>query len=230
MADDLRAKRRAALQHLNGLTQAVFLEMFGDPAMNPEGWDSRSLTAVCRGHSGGTPTRDNDKYWGGTIPWFSPKDMKVLDLTDSQEHVTEAVEADTSIRLLPVGTVVVVVRGMILAHSFPVGVLGVPAFINQDMKALVPTVPMEPQFLATALRCLASFVLKQVSEAGHGTKRLDSDGLSRVPMIIPPVDLQREFSRRVTAINALTSSMKASAAGLSAAFSSLQHRAFAGEL
>ena len=34
-ADELRAKRRAALEQLNGLTQSMFLEMFGDPVTNP---------------------------------------------------------------------------------------------------------------------------------------------------------------------------------------------------
>src|SRR5690606_31877419 len=34
----LRAKRRAALAQLNQLTQAIFLDMFGDPATNPKQW------------------------------------------------------------------------------------------------------------------------------------------------------------------------------------------------
>ena len=36
-ADELRAKRRAALARLDTLTQAIFLDMFGDPATNPKG-------------------------------------------------------------------------------------------------------------------------------------------------------------------------------------------------
>jgi type I restriction enzyme S subunit len=37
-ADLLRAKRRAALAHLDTLTQSIFLDLFGDPASNPKGW------------------------------------------------------------------------------------------------------------------------------------------------------------------------------------------------
>lgn len=37
-ADELRAKRRAALAQLDTLTQSIFLDVFGDPATNPKGW------------------------------------------------------------------------------------------------------------------------------------------------------------------------------------------------
>ena len=37
-ADELRAKRRAALAHLDSLTQSIFLDMFGDPVVNPMRW------------------------------------------------------------------------------------------------------------------------------------------------------------------------------------------------
>ena len=51
-ADALRAKRWAALEQLNGLTQSMFLEMFGDPATNPKGWPQRSLSEVVDGPYG----------------------------------------------------------------------------------------------------------------------------------------------------------------------------------
>jgi len=42
-ADALRAKRRAALARLDELTQAIFVEMFGDPVSNPKGWPIKTL-------------------------------------------------------------------------------------------------------------------------------------------------------------------------------------------
>jgi len=41
-ADNLRAKRRESLAQLDTLLQSTFLEMFGDPVMNPMGWDERA--------------------------------------------------------------------------------------------------------------------------------------------------------------------------------------------
>lgn len=45
-ADALRAKRRDALAQLDKLAQAIFVEMFGDPATNPKGWSTRPLAAL----------------------------------------------------------------------------------------------------------------------------------------------------------------------------------------
>ena len=42
-AEALRAKRRAALAQLDTLTQAIFLDLFGDPATNPKGWKAKPL-------------------------------------------------------------------------------------------------------------------------------------------------------------------------------------------
>ena len=42
-ADELRAKRRAALAQLDGLAQSVFVEMFGDPISNPKGWPTDAV-------------------------------------------------------------------------------------------------------------------------------------------------------------------------------------------
>jgi len=50
------------------------------------------------------------------------------------------------------------------------------------------------------------------------------------PLALPPIPLQREFARRVTAVEALKTAQRASLAELDALFATLQHRAFRGEL
>ena len=54
--------------------------------------------------------------------------------------------------------------------------------------------------------------------------------LARNAATIPPIPLQREFARRVTAVEALKTAQRASLAELDALFATLQHRAFRGEL
>lgn len=60
------------------------------------------------------------EFWDGAIPWVSAKDMKAPRLNDSVLHVSETAIGNGT-RLAPAGTVFIVVRGMILAHSLPVG-------------------------------------------------------------------------------------------------------------
>lgn len=229
-ADALRHKRKEAMEDLGKLAQAIFNSMFGDPVRNPRQWPVKSLTEICHCYSGGTPSKSNDVYWIGTLPWFSAKDLKEDDLFDSIDHINPEVTDTSSLKLLSSNTVAIVVRGMILAHTFPVCVLRIPATINQDLKALLPRQPIETQFLASTLRAQAACVLQQVSEAGHGTKRLDAEALGKIQIILPPIEMQRYFARQVLSIQEQLDQFRNSASNLDALFASLQHRAFRGEL
>ena len=229
-AETLRTHRRTALALLDSLTQSLFLDMFGDPVANPKGWPTESLTDLCHCYSGGTPSKAKKEYWEGELPWFSAKDMKAEDLFDSEDHISEQVPETTTLKLLPKDTVAIVVRGMILAHTFPVCVLRIPATINQDLKALLPKQPVNSQFLAACLRSQSGFVLEKVSEAGHGTKRLDAQGLQCIRIPRPGDELEQTFATRIAAIEALKTTHRHALAALDALFASLQQRAFAGQL
>ena len=228
-ADALRDKRRQALALVEQLTQSVFLEMFGDPVTNPK-FASEPLLELCDAKSGGTPSRGEDSYWDGSVPWFSPKDLKSDVVADSEEHLSTTGLRGAKLKLFPPGTVVIVVRGMILAHTFPVCQLGQAGTINQDVKALTPDERALPIFVAAALRASAGLVLSLVSTAGHGTKKLDAFGLSQIKIPLPPLELQQEFARRVEAIEKLKAAHQQSLKEMDALFASLQHRAFRGEL
>jgi len=229
-AETLRTHRRTALALLDSLTQSLFLDMFGDPVANPKGWPTESLTDLCHCYSGGTPSKAKKEYWEGELPWFSAKDMKAEDLFDSEDHISEQVPETATLKLLPKDTVAIVVRGMILAHTFPVCVLRIPATINQDLKALLPKQPVNSQFLAACLRSQSGFVLEKVSEAGHGTKRLDAQGLQCIRIPRPGDELEQTFATRIAAIEALKTTHRHALAALDALFASLQQRAFAGQL
>lgn len=229
-ADALRANRRAALAQLDTLTQSIFLDMFGDPATNPKGWPREALTSACHCYSGGTPAKENEGNWVGSLPWFSPKDLKQDDLFDSEDHISEEIPMTTSLKRLPADTVAIVVRGMILAHTFPVSVLRVPATVNQDLKALLPRRPIDAQFLAHCLRVQSTRALGHVSASAHGTKRLDADGLERLHVLNAPAKLQSRFADLVKISQQSQCALKTSLAELDALFASLQDRAFRGEL
>src|SRR5690606_1549183 len=131
----------------------------------PPGWGLPVYGELGEFMGGGTPSKANASYWSGDIPWVSPKDMKVLWLSDSQDHVAESAVEETAIKLIPRGSLLCVVRGMILAHSFPVAVNEVPVTINQDMKALVPSVPQIAPYLLLALRGLRDTALSKVERS-----------------------------------------------------------------
>ncbi len=163
----------------------------------PEHWEMAPLKYLVRFISGNTPTRDVAEYWNGSTPWVSAKDMKVLDLYGAEEHISPMATTAGGARILPVGAVVVVVRGMILAHTLPVAVSRVPLTINQDLKALIPGVRIVPEFLRDYLLAVQNESLGRVEEAGHGTKALRMDKWTSMEVPIPPLVEQVAISERI---------------------------------
>ncbi|MGP5088937.1 restriction endonuclease subunit S [Brachybacterium tyrofermentans] len=154
---------------------------------------------------GMTPSKENQAFWGGDIPWVSPKDVKANVLLDSIDHITQEAFDQTNISLVPRGAVVVVVRGMILARTVPVATLGVMSTLNQDMKALVPHGEMlSSEYLRDWLRTHEAEVIQLVETAGHGTKKLDTDRLMNLRLPVPALAVQEQLSARVDAEGAAT--------------------------
>lgn len=146
-------------------------------------------------YSGATPAKANTAWWQGDVSWFSAKDLKTRMLRDSIDHVSSEVFASTPLRLLPAGTVVMVVRGMILAHTVPICEMAVEGAINQDIKALIPrNTQIHQPYLAHILRAHHQQLLDRVSTAAHGTKKLDARVLAGLEIPLPSLEEQRRIA------------------------------------
>lgn len=141
---------------------------------------------------GGTPSTLNAAYWSGPLPWVSPKDMKRWIIEDAQDHISQLALDGTSARRIPRGAVLVVVRGMILAHTWPIAVTSVDVAINQDMKALCPDGSLRPEYLGYVLWARSRQVLSLVQTSAHGTRRLRTENLLHVLVPDAPLSVQDE--------------------------------------
>lgn len=186
-----------------------------------------ALGDVVHFYSGGTPSKTNAEHWQGDVPWFSAKDMKRPRLTDSADHVADDVFRTTSLRRLPAGTIAMVVRGMILAHTVPISILDVEAAINQDLKALIPKREFDSTYLAAMLRAQHSTLLSQVSTAAHGTKKLDSRVLENIQIPFPPLHEQRRIAAILDHADALRARRRQVLAHLEALTQSIFDQMFA---
>jgi type I restriction enzyme, S subunit len=165
----------------------------------PCDWNASTLGQMGTWHSGGTPSKANPAFWGGDVPWLCPKDMKSFELATTAKTLTRAGAMNGS-RIAPAQSVFIVVRGMILAHTFPVTIGSIPMAFNQDVKAIVAANHVEPRFLAYWLVAHSHRVLKITTTATHGTKRFDMAELFSVPIGLPEKDEQQEIVQRVDAI------------------------------
>jgi type I restriction enzyme S subunit len=201
-------KREQTIYKYNELFRATFLEMFGDPVRNEKGWETRSFNEIGQFISGGTPSKSNAQFWEGDFPWVSPKDMKVSFINDSQDHISRSVFEETNLKRIEPNHLLIVVRGMILAHSFPIAINTVPVAINQDMKAIMPFDDINIWYLYECLRTMKPKVLDLISTAGHGTKKFNSEGMAKLKIPIPPKDLQLQFERKIVMLHKVVSRIK----------------------
>lgn len=161
--------------------------------MTPE-WTPTQLGQVGRWLSGGTPSLESPEYWGGSVPWASAKDMKRFELWDTDDHITEKGLAKGS-RAVEAGNLLLVVRGMILAHTFPVAIAMTRMAFNQDIKAIRCQPHVDPRFMAHWLVGSSARILTKVTDTSHGTKRFDVRHLQRHPLLLPPHDEQQMIAR-----------------------------------
>jgi len=153
----------------------------------PSHWDSTPLKHLVDLRSGGTPSKENTSYWDGDVPWASAKDLKVDRLASTGDRITQHAIDSGAASLVPTGAVLVVVRGMILAKTFPVCETLRPMAINQDLKAVVARERLSGPFLAWLLRGTAEESLLRLDEAGHGTKALRMESWTSITLPVPPV-------------------------------------------
>lgn len=157
-----------------------------------DGWKSVPLSELATFYSGGTPNKERASYWGGPIPWVTVKDMKAMRLNGVGESLTK--EGADTVRIVPEGTILVLVRGMGLFKDLPVVLCDRPVTFNQDIKALVAKGDIDSEYLAFALVARKSDILRHVDSAGHGTGRLDTDLLKSTPLPVPPLPEQRKIA------------------------------------
>ena len=206
-AEALRAKRRAALAQLDSLTQSLFLDLFGDPKDNPKRLQLAPLIEIC-----------------------SPKQWPTISTAELTETGFPVFGANGLIGCYPEynheeSTVLITCRG---ATCGTINISPPKCYVTGNAMALDNPNPKRVtiEWLAVVLkmRSMADTI------SGSAQPQITRQNLQHVKLPLPALDLQREFARRVTAVEKLKTAQRAALAELDALFASLQHRAFRGEL
>jgi type I restriction enzyme S subunit len=225
-ADGLRAKRRAALAQLDELTQAIFLEMFGDPIVNSHGWPLHrldTLGTLDRGVSRHRP-RNAPELLGGPYPFVQTGDVSNSDGYSRTFTGTYSEAGLRQSKMWPAGTLCITIAANIAKTGiltfdacFPDSVVG----FRSDSSATVEFIRIWLSFLQASLE-------DKAPESAQ--KNINLEILRSLTVPIPDTDLLRLFSGRVVAVDEMKTLHRTALTELDALFASLQHRAFRGEL
>lgn len=173
----------------------------------PTHWTPIPIKYLAEFFGGGTPSKEKPDYWGGDIPWVSPKDMKVDFIVDTEDYVTEAGLQNSPISLISPGAVLLVVRSGILKHTIPVAQNLVPVTLNQDMKALKFSSAVDARFFVRWVQGLNDHLLKEWSKQGATVESIEHSYLAGLVMFLPPKEEQSAvvqfLEKEVTKIDTL---------------------------
>lgn len=174
--------------------QALLRRLLTDRSEN---WYKTNVGRLATFKSGGTPSKQNVSFWGGSNPWISAKDLKSHHICTSLATLTNSGFSVASIA--PEGSSLILVRGMTLLNDLPVGYATRDVAFNQDVKALIPRACVDPLFLSYLLAAKKDQIRDLVSTAGHGTGKLETEQLKNFEVSVPPLAEQIEIAAVLSA-------------------------------
>lgn len=143
---------------------------------------------------GATPSTKNSKYWGGDIPWLSPKDLtgyKYRYISRGEKDITTEGFCSCSTKLLPKGSV-------LFSSRAPIGYCAIaanPVCTNQGFKSIVPKEGVDSEFLYYLL-CANK---DSIAGTGSGTTFPEVSGktMRQFEVIIPECSGEQKVIARV---------------------------------
>lgn len=142
---------------------------------------------------GGTPSKSRKEFYTGNIPWVTPKDMKSWRISRARDNITDDAINDSATNLIPTNSVLLVNRSGILKHTLPIGLNTIPVAINQDLKALVCSKAIHPEFLARMIKASEPIVLSWVRATTADNFPIDN--LKNLEIPLPPLKEQRRIAK-----------------------------------
>jgi type I restriction enzyme S subunit len=195
---DLLQEKRQAL-----ITQAVTKGLDPNVPMKDSGvewlgtmpahWKTVRVSYVADVCNGSTPDRNRGDYWNeGSVPWLSSGKVNDYVVKEADEFITEHALRESSVRLLPQGTILVGMIGQGKTRGMSAQMM-LSACINQNVAGVVPRPTVDGRFLHHVFVT----AYKPLREFGRGGQQdaLNCDILKAFRIPLPPIDEQRRISR-----------------------------------
>ncbi|HAM7048224.1 TPA: restriction endonuclease subunit S [Escherichia coli] len=168
----------------------------------PEGWEWVTFSHLGYFFGGKTPSKMKDEYWGGTIPWVTPKDMKTNLIVDSEDKVTPLALEDGLTKVSP-GSILFVARSGILRRIFPVAITSIECTVNQDIKVLSPFFSDISYYILLMMNGFERYIIENLTKTGTTVESLLFEDFISHPFMIPPFAEQNRILSTVKKLMSL---------------------------
>jgi type I restriction enzyme M protein len=169
-------------------------------------WEIVELGEVCDVKSGGTPDRNNDAFWKGTIPYVKTGQINFIPIREADEFITQEGLDNSSTRIITAGTILMAMYGQGVTRG-RVAILEIDAAINQAVAAIsVKNKKIDITFLYIQLQGLYEHLRKISDARGGNQSNLNSQLIKELKITVPPIETQRKIvakiEKEVTLVNA----------------------------
>jgi type I restriction enzyme S subunit len=158
----------------------------------PEGWEVLPFTEITDVLSGGTPKTTVQEYWGGSIPFFAPKDApKSFYITNTEKTITEIGLRKCNSNLYPKDTVFITARGTVGKVVMP----SMDMAMNQSCYALRAKQGISQLYLFLVTREQVDYLKKNTGGATFDTIVVDT--FRRMEVTRPGNEVIIKFSQLI---------------------------------
>lgn len=224
-ADQLRQKRKEAIDKLDKLVQAVFLDMFGDPVTNPKGWEVKSLEEVISIDAKLVDPRDDNYkslyHIGGEK--IESRTGNILPLNTAEE--------DTQISSKYLFNDEDILYSKIRPYLRKVTIPGFTGLCSSDIYPIRPVKGiLTPDYLMYIL--LSDDFTKYADTQSSRTNipKINREQLNNYNIMLPTYKEQLKYKSFIQQVNIVKRSLNTDLTKCNSLFNSLLQRAFKGEL
>lgn len=198
-AAEIERQRTQAAERLREFIPALFVKMFGDPSLNPMGWEVAPLGQLCTVSIGRTPRRSEPRYWGGPHPWATIRDLDGGTITATGEGITNTALDEVMPRAVEPGT-------LLFSFKLSIGTMGFAGRAMHHNEAIAALPVRDPDLLDRRFLFCALQVTTHEGTASHAVlgKMLNKRKVQQIEIPLPPIDEQRRFTELIEAAHAVT--------------------------
>ena len=227
--ESLIAKREESIELLDKLLRSSFLDMFGDPVLNPKGWKIQPIKEFGKILTGNTPPRKEAKYYDTKyIEWIKTDNIhtdKIFVRTSKEYLSKEGLERG---RFVNEGSLLVTCIAGSIKSIGNASLTNRKVSFNQQINAIEPNDNINSFFLYWLFKLSKLYIQNQ---AGKGMKKMiTKSSFEKITFPVPPKPLQDKFATIVQQVEEKKEKYQDSLDELHDLFGSLSQRAFKGEL